>query len=439
MKVFLLQSYLGRPEKPIYPLGLAYLGACLADHDLQAFDPNVSSDPYGELAQKLETFGPDVVGISLRNVDTTQYRDPFVYLSSLQLTLDIISHRAPQARRIIGGAGFSIYAQGIMERFPAIDYGVMLEGEESFPALLADLDHPESTPGIYYRQNGQIQLSGSPVLPDFDAMPSPRWDVVNLEPYKRQIDAFGIQAKRGCGLKCAYCTYCFLNGAHYRLRNPQKIAAEIGEFIARFGIDHFIFVDSVFNIPPKHARQICEELIRQKIKIPWTAWYNDREFDEDFLKLAKAAGCKYFSFSPDAYSDRALRMLQKNLRVEDIRRVYRMAKRENALHFGWNFFVNPPGQTYLDFIRLMIFWLNVRFNLRDRLYGFGLGNIRIEPDTEIYRIARREGLLDQDSDLLPHKSDELRELFYTNPKTPLINWFFGVYGFLASLKHRLRP
>ena len=437
MKIFLLQSYLGRAEKPIYPIGLAYLGSCLQEHELQAYDPNVSSDPYGELADRLKRFQPEVVGISLRNIDTTQYRDPYLYLSALQPTLDIIRRHAPKARRIIGGSGFSIYSQAIMERFAQLDLGVMLEGEVSFPSLLANLDHPEATAGILYRSDGLVRLSGPPILPDFDALPSPRWDLLDIAPYARQIDAFGIQAKRGCGLRCAYCTYYFLNGAHYRLRNPEKIANEIAELRANFKIETFMFVDSVFNIPQKHAEEICREFIRAKIDIPWSAWYNEKLFHQDFYNLAREAGCKHFSFSPDAYSDRSLEMLKKNLRVKDIQKVFSIARQTDGATFGWNFFVNPPGQTYADFARLMLFWVKTRLLLSGKLYGFGLGNIRVEPDTEMYRLAVAQGIIPQDADLLPQNEEELRRLFYTNPKTPLINGLFKVYGMLASLKHRI--
>lgn len=439
MKVFLFQNYLGRPEKPIYPLGLAYLCASLQDYDLQAFDPNVSSDPYVELSSKLERFKPDVVGISLRNLDTTQYRDPFVYLNSLQTTLDIIKKSTPKARLIIGGSGFSIFAQAVMERFSELDYGVMLEAEKSLPELLKNLDTPKAIPGTLYRENNEVKLSGPPKLPDFDDLPSPKWDIVDLDPYIGQLDTVGVQAKRGCGLKCAYCTYFFLNGSYYRLRSPEKIVAEIKELVQRFKTDHFIFVDSVFNIPRQHAVDVCEEMIRQKVKVSWTGWYNERQFDEDFFTLASEAGCRYFSFSPDAYSDESLRLLKKNLGVKDIQRVYGIAKRDGGASFGYNFFVNPPGQTYWDFIRLMSFWLRVRLSLRGRLYGFGLGNIRVEPETEILRIAVEEGVINKDANLMAETSAELQKLFYTNPKTPLINFALKIFGVLAKIKHRIRP
>ncbi|RJP80639.1 MAG: radical SAM protein [Candidatus Zixiibacteriota bacterium] len=438
MKIFLLQSYLGRSEKPIYPLGLAYLGASLRDHEVLAFDPNVAADPYGELAARLGRFRPDVVGISLRNVDTTQYRDAYLYLATLRPTLKIIAEHAPGARTIIGGAGFSIYAQGLMERYRELDFGILLEAEEAFPALLADLDRPEAVPGVFYRANGEVRLSGPPKLPDFDALPAPRWDVVDMAPYKGLLDAIGVQAKRGCGLKCAYCTYYFLNGAHYRLRSPEKIVAEIAELKGRFGVDTFMFVDSIFNVPPRHAEEICRELIRQKVDIPWSAWYNEHTFSEDFYRLARQAGCRHFSFSPDAFSDRSLKLLRKSLSKKDILRVYDLARREDA-SFGWNFFVNPPGQTYGDFARLMAFWLKVKFTLRGKLYGFGLGNIRIEPDTEIQRLAVEQGVIPGDAGLLPETEEQLRTLFYTNPETPGINVLFKLYDGLAQLKRRVKP
>jgi len=437
LKVFLLQSYLGRAEKPIYPLGLACLGACLPDYDVRAFDPNVSADPYGELAQRLEQFQPDVVGVSLRNIDTTQYRDPFLYITALRPTLDVILKRAPNARRIIGGSGFSLFAPAIMQRFPEFDFGVLLEAEASFPALLAQSDRPQAVPGIFYRADGRVQLSSPPQLPDFDALPSPRWDIVDIKPYSHLLDAFGVQAKRGCGLRCAYCTYFFLNGSHYRLRSPEKIVAEIADLKNRFGVKTFIFVDSIFNIPLQHAEAICRELIRQKANIPWSAWYNERVFTSDFYQLAREAGCRHFSFSPDAYSDRALNMLQKDLRVKDIKKVFDIACQADGADFGWNFFVNPPGQTYADFFRLMLFWLKTRIYLRGRLYGFGLGNIRIEPDTAMHRLALEQGVINHGTDLLPDSVADLRRLFYTNPRTPLINSAFKFYGFLAGIKHRI--
>jgi radical SAM superfamily enzyme YgiQ (UPF0313 family) len=174
--------------------------------------------------------------------------------------------------------------------------------------------------------------------------------------------------------------------------------------------------------------------------VPWTAWFNERVLDDDFYKLAYEAGCRHFIFSPDAFSDRSLKLLRKNLRVQDILKVFEMAKRQTGARFAFNFFANPPGQTYGDFFKLMKFWLKVRISLgAEKLYYFSLNNIRIEPETEIFRLAVEEGVIRPDANLLPMNSQELLPLFYSNPGTPLVNVYFKVFDAMVRMKKAIRP
>ena len=143
MKVMLIQAYLGRKELPVFPLGLAMLAAVLPGHDVKIFDPNVSDDPYNDLKTSLAQFQPEVVGISLRNIDNQQGIDFFYYFKTMEPTLKIIKETCPQCAIAIGGAGYSMFADKIMRRLDKVDFGVYLEGEESFPELLDNLRSPE--------------------------------------------------------------------------------------------------------------------------------------------------------------------------------------------------------------------------------------------------------------------------------------------------------
>ncbi|MBI4949193.1 MAG: cobalamin B12-binding domain-containing protein, partial [Deltaproteobacteria bacterium] len=131
MKILFIQSYLGRKEPSVMPLGILMVATMLKDHEVAVYDPNISNDPYGGLKKKLAEFRPDVVGISIRNIDNQQGVDFFYYFNTLRPTLAIIKETAPKARVMAGGAGFSIFAKIIMERVSDIDYGVYLEGEEA--------------------------------------------------------------------------------------------------------------------------------------------------------------------------------------------------------------------------------------------------------------------------------------------------------------------
>ena len=439
MKILLVQSYLGRREKPIYPLGLAYLSAMLKGHEVKVVDLNVLPDPIADLKKAAAAFQPELAGISLRNVDTTQIRDPFVYLEGFSATMQAIAQSAPQAGMVVGGAGFSIFAQEIMEQYPQIECGVFLEGEHTFVKLADNWPNVEKVKSLYLRRNGEIIFTGVGEFPQPMELPFPDWENVPLGPYRHLLDAIGVQTKRGCGLKCAYCNYPFLNGSQYRYRNPEMVGEEIEILVKRYKVERFIFVDSVFNIPRAHAEAVLQEMIKRKIDVKWTGWYNERALDNEFSELALKAGCELFSFSPDGFSDDALEALGKNLRKKDILRVFQMMKDYPKAVVGYNFFLNPPGHKISDIMKLLWFSLKVRLAFRGRLCGFLLGSIRIEPNTPIYNRALEEGFISENTPMLVKTSAELRKLFYIPPNSNHLTLLLAAYIMLRNLRRLILP
>ncbi len=271
MKVLLIQSHLGRiePFPPLYPLGLVYLANALSKHEVQIIDMNVweLTLAYENLKKKIINFNPDIAGVSIRNIDTTNRRDIFNFFKTVRPTARIIKETSPDSTLLVGGPGFSMFAEKIMSRIPEFDFGCHLEGEESIPELLDNLESPESVKGIYIRKNGGVQFTGNRELPDFGKLQIPRRDpeIIDNTPYI-QFDKFpriyniGIQTKRGCVLKCAYCSYTFLSGNKLRLRYPVDVVDEI-EYLISLGMNQFSFADNIFNIPKSHAEEICEEII----------------------------------------------------------------------------------------------------------------------------------------------------------------------------------
>ena len=148
MKLLLVQSYLGGNEPTVFPLGLACINAQLSGHDVRGFDTNTSKRPFDELKEIIEGFSPDVVGISLRNIDSTNKREVVFYYSYLKKAIDEIK-AVSNAKIIVGGSGFSMFAREIMEDEPRVDYGVFLEGERTVSALLDNLDTPELIRGSF--------------------------------------------------------------------------------------------------------------------------------------------------------------------------------------------------------------------------------------------------------------------------------------------------
>ncbi len=332
-----------------------------------------------------------------------------------------IRKTSAHATLIAGGPSFSMFSRDIMTRNPEVDFGVFLEGEETLPELVDNLDNPQKVKGIFFRHNDDIVFTGPRSLPDMEDILMPRRDIFELSKYPDEMGWFsfsvGVQSKRGCALQCTYCNYPFLSGKKVRLRNPINVVDEIQELKEGYHIDRFSFVDTVFNTPRKHAEEICKEIIRRKLQVRWSAYYNIQDIDENFLVLAKRAGCVSFEFSPDGLSKGALKGLDKGISRADIDRAVELFTNTKELKHSkivLYFFINPPGETFFGLLQTLYFARRTNRVLKGRGTVYASW-IRILPNTRLHNVAIEKGISDPQMSLLHDNYAELRKLYYSNP------------------------
>jgi anaerobic magnesium-protoporphyrin IX monomethyl ester cyclase len=432
MKLLLVQPYLGRPEPPVFPLGLACLAAHLPDHELQAVDLNITPSPAAALRQILADSRPEAVLLSLRNVDTTWYGDPFYYFSQFQEQVRQIRAWAPHSRIIVGGSGFSIFAKEIMARTPEIDLGCLGEGEAILPELLGSPQHPESFPGILFRHGGGVAGGTQIGIAGLDDYLPPRYDLFPLPAYLDNPLAIGVETKRGCPLTCSYCTYPGLNGRGVRLINPATVVAVLTELQERHRVQRVIFTDSIFNLPKAHAESLLRRIIAADLQIKWEAYFHESTFDAPFLDLCLEAGCQRFWFSPDGLTDGALKALQKMQSASEVRRVWRLLVERQTVAANFSLFWTYPGMRWRDFGANAAFYLWHRLHGR-RAVALTFNKIRIEPGTTVQLQAAAEGLIASDDPLLPLGPEDMGRVFYHLPGASLFDWS---YDRLLTLKGR---
>ena len=182
----------------------------------------------------------------------------------------------------------------------------------------------------------------------------------------------------------------------------MDVVSEIEQLVGRSNVQTFSFVDQVFNIPKAHGEAICKEMIRRNLAVKWTAWFNEKHLNEDFLEIVKRAGCAYLSFSPDSASDKILRNLRKNLTFQDLSESLRLSKKM-GMKAEYSFMLNAPGERLNTFLRTFIFIVKARLVLgRDFILHniLMITPIRIYPHTEIQKLAVNEGIIDEHSDLI---------------------------------------
>ena len=88
---------------------------------------------------------PDVVGISIRNIDNADDTHTESFVEKIRVVIDVVC-RHSTGRVVLGGSGFTILRGEFMARFDA-DFGVIGEGEW-FPQLLAALERGEPVSGL---------------------------------------------------------------------------------------------------------------------------------------------------------------------------------------------------------------------------------------------------------------------------------------------------
>ncbi|MGZ5441348.1 MAG: lipid biosynthesis B12-binding/radical SAM protein [Thermoanaerobaculia bacterium] len=381
---------------PVFPLGLAMVDTALrqAGHRTRWLDCQPGTET---LEQVLAEFSPDFVGFSLRNIDDIVFRRQETYFGAL---LDLCQEvrRRTHAPVILGGSGFSIFPQPLLELSGA-DFGIAGEGESSMVSLIAALeDHgdPTHVPGLVFRRNGCVVSNPRRAMPRDQPAANPHRPESLVKYYLQASSMLNVQTQRGCPFGCCYCTYPMLEGQWPRRRPPEAIAAELEE-LQRLGARYVFVVDSVFNSSPAHVNETCEAIIRRGVTMRWGCFLRPQGLDAGQMRVMRRAGLTHIEFGSDSFCDPVLAAYGKKFTFDDIRHASELAAAEHVAYC--HFLVcGGPGETLET--------LQQTFENSRRLPGgvvLALAGMRVYPGTPLFDEARRQGLCSEGEDLMkPH-------------------------------------
>ncbi|MGO8927260.1 MAG: lipid biosynthesis B12-binding/radical SAM protein [Limisphaerales bacterium] len=392
-RVLLISANRCTTPDAVFPLGLAHLNAALrkAGHASLWLDSLAGA---ARLEETLENFRPDIVGVSLRNVDDVLIRQRETFFNDA-VTLGERIRQKTHSPLIAGGSGFSIFPRQLLELIGA-DFGVFGEGEESFISLIATIERGgdvSGIPGLVFRQNGKVVIN--------TRSPSPFAGEVNEEDRPAAAAAFYLQAngtlnlqtQRGCRFRCCYCTYPLIEGKRHRCRPPETVAAEL-EQLQRLGARHVFVVDSIFNSTPHHVTEVCEAILRRNVKMSWGCFLRPQGLTPGLMNLMARAGLTHVEFGSDSLCNEVLQAYQKDFTFDEILYSSELARCENveACHF---LICGGPGETEAT--------LEESLQNSRRLNGtviMAVVGMRIYPGTRLFERAVAEGQIRRDADLL---------------------------------------
>ena len=342
----------------VIPLGLLHVMAATPErHEKLFWDLCFEPDPLETVARKLREHRPDLVAIGLRNLQNMDYTDTKVNLEAYRALVRTVRDNS-SAPVVLGGGGFSVTPRAMMQDLGA-DYGIAGEGERAFAQLLEELDRPQpvlqNVERLYSMTDGRLNYSAGRLdTLDLDELP-PLDRAVLSSRYYIEYGTEVLQTKRGCPLHCTYCTYPLLEGARTRMREPGRVAEEFMNISARDDVDHVFIVDSVFNLPPRHAKAVCRALAARANRKPWTSYISPVAFDEELADLMVRAGSTGMEVGSDSGCDETLDRLRKGFGTDKIRRLAAIA-RARGIKDCHSFILGTAGETLehveqtLDFI-----------------------------------------------------------------------------------------
>lgn len=378
-------------KKDIPSLTLGYLGAALlsAGHTVLFLDTARWKKSYESCYEKIITERPEVIGFTC----TTLTR--FVTINLIKKIKKIYSPLV-----ITGGCHFTFTAKDALEKVKEIDIVVRGEGEKTIIEVIKAYARNEeylNVTGVTYRDNnGKIIENPDRPFASFDSIMPPAWELFDLTLYNDTLEStnlkvIGLMSSRGCPQRCAFCANSAMGRTALRLRSPNLVVNELEGLHTKFGYNAFKFSDDTLTINKAHITEICNEIMSRNLEVKWSARVRANTVDEKLLDLMKKAGCVSLHYGVESGSQKILRMMQKGIKIEEVKKAVRLSASIGFNHIGATFMVSYPKETLED--------LDCSFKLMQELKSYGsniqvaFGFTLIYPGTEVERLAYDEGSL----------------------------------------------
>ena len=433
MKVLLVSPNIEILPDPVFPLGLAYIASALRQHGIsyKILDLCFIDDYEKALNAAIDSFEPELVGLSLRNVDNVSYPLYTSYLAFYKQVIHVIRQRS-QCPIVVGGSALSLMPESISAYLGA-DYGITGEGEIAMIELIRRLAGRAVTGAA---REPQIIHGNAASVANLDRLASPDRSGFDNDTYLRRGGMGNIQTKRGCPFKCIYCTYPLIEGRRVRLRSPKRVCDEIESMQAAYGIKNIFVVDNEFNFPMEHAAFVCQEMIQRRLDIQWSCYVIPGYLNARLFQAMQAAGCTGVEFGSDAAHEAMLQNLGKDFTVKALTQASDLC-RQMGMSFCHSLLLGGPGET-LDTVKAT---LEAVDGMSPTAVICMIG-IRIFPHTRLALIAREEGMIKPDEDFLkpvfylsPHVKEEILPLMEAFAKDHP-NWIFP--GLKINMNHDLQ-
>lgn len=358
----------------IPPLGLALLAAIWDEqgHTSQIIDAAVLKLSIPDIINSISP-NADFVGITA----TT----PMIY-DAITIAKKV-RKRFPYIKVIMGGPHATIFHKELVQD-NICDMVIRNEGEVPITELAKGISY-NLIPNLTWENslNEIIVNADSSSYVDLDSLPFPAYDKLPMKLYHSALGAakytpsIGMVTSRGCPGKCTFC-FSKMFGTQIRFMSPARIIEQI-EFIQKaYGIKEISFYDDNFTTNKNNVFELCDLIIKKKIKISWSCFTRVDSVSPGLLISMKKAGCHQIMYGFETTDERTLEHMNKAMDLNQFHQTISWTKAAK-INIRGAFMIGNPGETEISMKKTIEFAKNSGLQL-------AVFNITTPyPGTEIYK------------------------------------------------------
>ena len=395
-KILLISANTETINMPVLPLGLAFVNAALLAQGFETEMINLmgESESNALLEKTIAGFQPDAIGISVRNIDTQDIKKPGFMLTPVKSIIKTC-RKYSKTPITVGGAGYSIFPEAALDYLGA-DMGIKGEGETVFPELLRRLSNHRpitDVSGLYLPKKGAVKARQCIRQTAEIHYPLPGRHLSIPDTIKKKDLWIPFQTRRGCPMNCSYCSTGSIEGRLIRKLSVKQAIKTLVAYTAA-GFNQFFFVDNTFNLPASHAEALCDGIISENLNIDWRCILYPSKISERLIHKMAHAGCVEAALGFESGSDIILKTLNKRFTKTDIQKTSKMLKADNIRQMGF-LMLGGPDETKQTVMESLDFAETLKLDSMKLTTG-----IRIYPNTPLADLARKEGVILSDDNLL---------------------------------------
>ncbi|MEI6209891.1 MAG: radical SAM protein, partial [Desulfuromonadales bacterium] len=325
------------------PLGIMSIAAFLEQNGIQAgiIDCYAAPATAGVVVDNILSIRPDIVGFSCT---TSSFMEGY-------RVAELLKQRCPGIVTVVGGAHACTIGAPLLDSFPAVDYLVIGEGEQTMLELAQNGGrNVENIPGIAYRKDGAGTVTAPrELIADLDTLPFPAYHLLPDFPKRYTLPLFSfpttpntsIISSRGCPYACSYCDRSvFARG--FRFNSPEYIIEHIAMLNRKYGIRHVFFYDDLFTFDRKRVARFCELKEQKQLKVTYNCIARLEHVDAELLSLLKNSGCWQVNFGIESGDPEVVKKHRKFFGLDEVGQKLQMVK-DAGMRVKGLFMVGLPG------------------------------------------------------------------------------------------------